>query len=62
MAQFGEPALDNQAEGEEHPRALLERHWGHPSFRPGQAEAIAAARAGEDALVILPTGGGKSVC
>ena len=62
MAQFGEPAPDNQAEGEERPRALLERHWGHPSFRPGQAEAIAAARAGEDALVILPTGGGKSVC
>ncbi|PSR00022.1 MAG: RecQ family ATP-dependent DNA helicase [Bacteroidetes bacterium QS_9_68_14] len=43
-------------------RALLERHWGHTAFRPGQAEAIAAARAGEDALVVLPTGGGKSVC
>jgi ATP-dependent DNA helicase RecQ len=43
-------------------RALLEQHWGHAAFRPGQAEAVAGALAGEDALVILPTGGGKSVC
>lgn len=36
--------------------------WGHADFRPGQADAVAAALAGRDALVLLPTGSGKSVC
>ncbi len=31
-------------------------------FRPGQAEAVAAALAGRDALVVMPTGSGKSLC
>ena len=40
----------------------LRRHLGHPAFRPGQEELIRAVLQGRDALGILPTGGGKSVC
>jgi len=42
--------------------AELRRTLGHPAFRPGQEELIRAAMEGRDALGILPTGGGKSVC
>ncbi|MHB1194342.1 MAG: RecQ family ATP-dependent DNA helicase [Longimicrobiales bacterium] len=44
------------------PRALLARHFGYPAFRPGQEELVRAAMSGRDALGVLPTGGGKSVC
>src|ERR1019366_2573672 len=43
------------------PEALLER-FGLDAFRPGQREAVAAALAGRDSLVVMPTGGGKSLC
>ncbi len=43
-------------------RGLLTRVWGHRSFRGLQAEVIAEMLAGRDALAVLPTGGGKSVC
>jgi RecQ family ATP-dependent DNA helicase len=42
--------------------AALQRHFGHAGFRPGQAEAVAAAVAGRDVLLVMPTGAGKSVC
>jgi ATP-dependent DNA helicase RecQ len=45
-----------------HPREILRRHFGYSAFRPGQEELVAAALAGRDALGVLPTGGGKSVC
>ena len=38
------------------------RRFGHSSFRPGQRELIQAALAGRNALGILPTGAGKSLC
>jgi ATP-dependent DNA helicase RecQ len=41
---------------------VLRRWWGFDSLRPLQAEAIAAALAGRDSLVVMPTGGGKSLC
>ena len=47
------------------PPALLnavKRHWGFTSLRPLQEEAIRAVLDGSDALVVLPTGGGKSLC
>jgi ATP-dependent DNA helicase RecQ len=44
------------------PLALLRQYWGHQQFRPGQQEIMAAVLAGRDALALLPTGGGKSVC
>jgi hypothetical protein len=40
---------------------VLRRYFGVAGFRPGQREALDALLAGEDALVILPTGGGKSL-
>ncbi len=43
------------------PGALL-AHYGLANFRPGQREAVQAALEGRDALVIMPTGGGKSLC
>src|SRR4051812_49890446 len=36
--------------------------FGFPAFRPGQREAVEAARAGRDVLVVMPTGSGKSLC
>ncbi|MCC6403766.1 MAG: RecQ family ATP-dependent DNA helicase [Fimbriimonadaceae bacterium] len=41
---------------------LLHRYWGFESLRPLQGEVVEAAQAGKDALVVLPTGGGKSLC
>ena len=35
---------------------------GFDSFRPGQREAVEAALAGRDSLIVMPTGGGKSLC
>lgn len=40
----------------------LGRHFGHPGFRRGQEEAVEAAMAGRDVLVVMPTGAGKSLC
>ncbi|WP_457599683.1 RecQ family ATP-dependent DNA helicase [Hydrogenimonas sp.] len=41
---------------------VLQRVFGHERFRPLQKEAVEAAVAGKDLLMILPTGGGKSLC
>jgi ATP-dependent DNA helicase RecQ len=46
----------------ERARAALHRYWGFPDFRGGQARAIRAVLEGRDALTIMPTGGGKSLC
>lgn len=43
-------------------RDALNRYWGFDTLRPLQAEAVEAACAGRDSLVVLPTGGGKSLC
>ncbi|MBN2217033.1 MAG: DNA helicase RecQ [Pirellulales bacterium] len=41
---------------------VVRRYWGFDSLRPLQGEAIDAALAARDSLVVLPTGGGKSLC
>jgi len=46
----------------EQPINILERYWKHTTFRPEQEAIINAVIAGEDAFVLLPTGGGKSLC
>jgi len=42
--------------------AVLERYWGYTSFRPLQREAMEGVVQGRDSLLVLPTGGGKSLC
>jgi ATP-dependent DNA helicase RecQ len=42
--------------------ALLRSVFGHDAFRPHQADIVDHVAAGGDALVIMPTGGGKSLC
>jgi len=49
------PASGNRAEE-------LLTQLGFASFRPGQREAVEAALAGRDSLIVMPTGGGKSLC
>src|SRR5688572_26479447 len=46
-----DPALD-----------LLRRIFGHPAFRGEQAQIVEHVARGGDALVLMPTGGGKSLC
>ena len=41
---------------------LLKRNYGFSTFRPGQEEAILNVLEGKDTIVIMPTGGGKSLC
>ncbi|HXZ84824.1 MAG TPA: ATP-dependent DNA helicase RecQ [Myxococcota bacterium] len=42
--------------------ALLKSVFGYDSFRPGQAEIVAAVLGGEDVFAVMPTGSGKSLC
>jgi ATP-dependent DNA helicase RecQ len=41
---------------------ILREQFGYETFRPGQERAVRAVVAGRDALVVMPTGGGKSLC
>ena len=44
------------------PNEILRKYYGYPSFRPGQGEVVSAILEGRDALAIMPTGAGKSIC
>ena len=57
------PAPDAAVERSGDPlAAAVRRYWGFDELRPLQREAMEAVLAGRDSLVVLPTGGGKSLC
>ncbi|MBE9120189.1 ATP-dependent DNA helicase RecQ [Tychonema sp. LEGE 07199] len=51
-----EPTSLNQA------RAAFQKIWGYDDFRPPQGEIVGNLLAGKDTIIIMPTGGGKSIC
>ena len=57
-----QPASDSVSDPLAAARETLRRVFGHPDFRGLQGDVITEVLAGRDALAILPTGGGKSVC
>ena len=43
-------------------KAALKQYWGYDEFLPLQERAIESVLSGRDSIVVLPTGGGKSIC
>ena len=43
-------------------KAVLKQYFGHSSFREGQEQVVDAILQGRDALCVMPTGAGKSIC
>lgn len=43
-------------------RTAFQKIWGYEDFRPPQGEIVSSLLAQKDALIIMPTGGGKSIC
>lgn len=43
-------------------RSTFQKIWGYEDFRPPQGDVVRTLLAHQDALVVMPTGGGKSVC
>ena len=43
-------------------REAIKRHWGYGDFLPLQREAMHCVMESRDSVVVLPTGGGKSLC
>ena len=57
-----EPTAQSAGTRYDSPEAALQAHWGYASFRGIQRDVIEAVLGGRDALALMPTGGGKSLC
>ena len=55
-----EPVSDSNATHD--PLAILKQVYGYPAFRGRQAEVVNQVVSGGDAVVLFPTGAGKSLC
>ena len=58
MSEFNELTVGTEQRAHE----ILRNVYGYTSFRGDQLDIIKAALAGRDSLVLMPTGGGKSIC
>ncbi len=56
------PTTETSAQGTTELDATIRRVWGFDELLPLQGQAMAAVLAGRDSLLVLPTGGGKSLC
>ena len=59
---LGTTAGQAVATGKDRFHEALRRYWGYETFRPRQEEIVRSIAAGRDACVVMPTGGGKSLC
>src|SRR5271166_4349946 len=62
VAAGAETGLGSAGAADDRPLEILRRVFGYESFRGRQREIIEHVAAGGDALVLMPTGGGKSLC
>jgi ATP-dependent DNA helicase RecQ len=56
------PFLENQPVGWDTVRQRFKEIWGYEDFRSPQGEIIQSLLTHQDALIVMPTGGGKSIC
>jgi ATP-dependent DNA helicase RecQ len=56
------PAIRFVIENDRQLSDALQKYWGYESFRPGQESVVKSIASGCDACVVMPTGGGKSLC
>jgi ATP-dependent DNA helicase RecQ len=61
-AASGRPAAGAPGDGLRQARAILREVFGHRDFREPQADIVEHVAGGHDCLVLMPTGGGKSLC
>jgi ATP-dependent DNA helicase RecQ len=59
---FAQSAIEADPKSSAQLTDTLRRFWGYDAFRPGQEAVVRSIAAGRDACVVMPTGGGKSLC